>query len=161
MRIRILILGFKGLISFSWQNFSDLLNSEHNFDGLNRPIPIQRSQHVRRRIQQLIIHVSGRGTSGAVTIAAWLTPSPLPPPQKTILPKFNEKGFSSTFKRILFTFLTEYCLCKQHPKIASFHILSAMLLQSGIACQPFKESLFKSLAVNCSIILKGSIYLVC
>ena len=136
MRIRTLILGFKGLISFSWQNFSDLLNSEHNFDGLNRPIPIRRSQHVRRRVQQLIIHVSGRGTSGAVTIAAWLTPSPLPPPpqKKTILPKFNEKGFSSTFKRILFTFLTEYCLCKQHPKIASFHILSAMLLQSGIDC---------------------------
>ena len=135
MRIHILILGFKGLISFSWQNFSDLLNSEHNFNGLNRPIPIRRSQHVRRRVQQLIIHVSGRGTSGAVTIAAWLTPSPLPPPpKKQYCQSLMKKGFSSTFKRILFTFLTEYCLCKQHPKIASFHILSAMLLQSGIDC---------------------------
>ena len=91
---------------------------------LNRPIPIRRSQHVRRRVQQLIIHVSGRGTSGAVTIAAWLTPSPLPPlpPQKQYCQSLMKKGFSSTFKRILFTFLTEYCLCKQHPKIASFHI---------------------------------------
>ena len=107
---------------------------------LNWPIPIRRSQNVRRRVQQLIMHVSGRGTSGAVTIAAWLT-TPLPPPQekkdkKTILLSLMEKGFSSTFKRIhvLFTFLTKYCLCKQHPKIASFLILSAMLLQSGIDC---------------------------
>ena len=102
MRIRILILGFKGLISFSWQNFSDLLNSEHNFDGLNRPIPIRRSQHVRRRVQQLIIHVSGRGTSGAVTITAWLTPSPLPPPQK-------KQYCQSLMKKDFHQHLREYC----------------------------------------------------
>ena len=135
------MLGFKGLISFSWQNVPDLFNSEHNFDvnfKLADPDPAipKRTQ----KVQQLIMHVSGRGTSGAVTIAAWLT-TPLLPPQekknkKTILLSLMEKGFSSTFKRIhvLFTFLTKYCLCKQHPKIASFLILSAMLLQSGIDC---------------------------
>ena len=141
MRIQILMLGLKGLISFSWQNVPDLFNSEHNFDvnfKLADPDPA-----IPKRTQKgpAVDHARQRERNKWSSHNSCLAHDPSPPPKKkknkkTILLSLMEKGFSSTFKRInvLFTFLTKYCLCKQRPKIASFLILSAMLLQSGIDC---------------------------
>ena len=138
MRIHILILGFKGLISFSWQNVSDLFNSEHNFDVNFKSADPDPAIPTRTQKGPAVDHTRQRErnkwSSHNSCLAHALPPTPPPPKKKQYCQSLMKKGFSSTFKRILFTFLTEYCLCKQHPKIASFHILSAMLLQLGIDC---------------------------
>ena len=93
MRIHILILGFKGLISFSWQNVSDLFNSEHNFDVNFKSADADPAIPTRTQKGPAVDHTRQRERnkwSSHNSCLAHALP-PAPPPKKTILPKFNEK----------------------------------------------------------------------
>ena len=96
MRIQILMLGFKGLISFSWQNVQDLFNSEHNFDvnfKLADPDPA-----IPKRTQKgpAVDHARQRERNKWSSHNSCLAHDPPPPPprkkrQKNNIVKFNGK----------------------------------------------------------------------